>query len=331
MIQRPKLNTNFTMISNAIAQNTTLSDGALRLCVYLLSIPSEWDLTITALSENLKKSRTSITKYLKELQEAKILYLTKIKGEFQGFDFEFLQEKSFEDAQNYAVQNLNSYNINKINNNINKKYYLLRNSDQIRLFSLVWESLESAKPKQAKLELLDLKAFSKVEQSEVCAWLEHKALVVKNLKNSTKMRDIQKLERFKREGKDICKIIDYCISNGYRGLYEPPIPLNVSSRASKSHFASASASASDFAEMNSALSPAPRAHTTFATQTRPLQTTKKQPMPLHYEILDFLCSNHKEKLQKFYLAKRDCNVLQGILFEGKQIAYDKAQGGFYAL
>lgn len=65
--------TNFTQISNAVAQMPTskLSNGALSLYVYMASLPTTWNFKISNIAKAKEMSVVSVVKYLQELQKRK--------------------------------------------------------------------------------------------------------------------------------------------------------------------------------------------------------------------------------------------------------------------
>lgn len=67
-IRTRRKNRNFTVIGNAIFGNPTLSAKAVGLFCYLLSLPDDWKLYITELSNHFSDGETSIRSGLKELE-----------------------------------------------------------------------------------------------------------------------------------------------------------------------------------------------------------------------------------------------------------------------
>ncbi len=90
-------NKNYTTISNQLFKDKTISLKAKGLMAYLLSLPSDWDLSINGIVSISKEGRTSIRNIFNELISAGYIERIQIrdKGKFVGYDyFVFEQPKS---------------------------------------------------------------------------------------------------------------------------------------------------------------------------------------------------------------------------------------------
>lgn len=76
----------FTVISNILLRNKSLSFKAKGLLVNCLSLPPNWDYSINGLTKLAKDGKESVTSALKELQEYGFLHIEKTnKGTFKSF------------------------------------------------------------------------------------------------------------------------------------------------------------------------------------------------------------------------------------------------------
>ena len=90
-------NKNYTTISNQLFKDKTISLKAKGLMAYLLSLPSDWDLSINGIVACSKEGRRSIGNTIKELINAGYIERIQIrdKGKFVGYDyFVFEQPKA---------------------------------------------------------------------------------------------------------------------------------------------------------------------------------------------------------------------------------------------
>jgi len=90
-------NKNYTTISNQLFKNKTISLKAKGLMAYLLSLPSDWDLSINGIVACSKEGRRAIGNTITELINAGYIERIQIrdKGKFIGYDyFVFEQPKS---------------------------------------------------------------------------------------------------------------------------------------------------------------------------------------------------------------------------------------------
>ena len=81
---------NYTTIDNNILKNKELSLKARGLLVTMLSLPDEWDYTVSGLCTILKDGKTSIQSALKELEKAGYLVRIQTKdsnGKFSSADY----------------------------------------------------------------------------------------------------------------------------------------------------------------------------------------------------------------------------------------------------
>lgn len=90
----------FTVITNKLAQDNSLSLRARGLMLYLLSLPDDWKIHIWHLVKIMKEGREAITTTIQELKEAKYIHHHKMgfKDGWQYFVFEApTQEDAFKE------------------------------------------------------------------------------------------------------------------------------------------------------------------------------------------------------------------------------------------
>ena len=82
-------NKNYTTISNGVFKNKGISLKAKGLMGYLLSLPSDWDLSINGIVSVSKEGRTAIRNVFTELINAGYIERKQIrnKGKFVGYDY----------------------------------------------------------------------------------------------------------------------------------------------------------------------------------------------------------------------------------------------------
>ena len=87
-------NKNYTTISNQLFKNKTISLKAKGLMAYLLSLPSDWNLSINGIVACSKEGRRAIGNTIKELISAGYIERNQIRdrGKFIGYDY-FVFEK----------------------------------------------------------------------------------------------------------------------------------------------------------------------------------------------------------------------------------------------
>ena len=84
--------TNFTQISNAVAQMPTskLSNGALSLYVYMASLPTTWNFKILNIAKAKEMSVASVVRYLKELQNLGLITKITRRGRNIGSEVNYV-------------------------------------------------------------------------------------------------------------------------------------------------------------------------------------------------------------------------------------------------
>ncbi len=114
---------NYTVMSNFHLRDRNLSLKAKGLLSYMLSLPDDWDYSLTGLCAICKENRTAIRSTLKELQLNNYLIIEKTRGTKGYFEYEYLiyeepqiREKE-PDIENPYVDKPDTENKTQINNN----------------------------------------------------------------------------------------------------------------------------------------------------------------------------------------------------------------------
>lgn len=117
-------NKNYTTISNGVFKNKGISLKAKGLMGYLLSLPSDWDLSINGIVACSKEGRRAIGNIINELIDAGYIERNQVRknGKFIGYDyFVFEQPKRpFADTDNADTQNSIQISKEVIKERINK-------------------------------------------------------------------------------------------------------------------------------------------------------------------------------------------------------------------
>ena len=117
-------NKNYTTISNQLFKNKGISLKAKGLMGYLLSLPSDWNLSINGIVSCSKEGRRAIGNIINELIDAGYIERNQVRknGKFIGYDyFVFEQPKRpFADTDNADTQNSIQISKEVIKERINK-------------------------------------------------------------------------------------------------------------------------------------------------------------------------------------------------------------------
>lgn len=129
MVFKIEKNKNYTIMSNYHLRDKNLSLKAKGLLSFMLSLPENWDYSLSGLIAVCKEQESSIKSTLKELKEAGYLVIEKVRGEKGYFEYNYLiyelpseLQKSKDNPEgenppvdNPEVENQVQINTNKIN------------------------------------------------------------------------------------------------------------------------------------------------------------------------------------------------------------------------
>lgn len=130
-VVRVNKNKNYTIMSNYHLNEKNMSLKAKGILSLMLSLPENWDYSITGLATLSKDGKDSVMSALNELEELGYLVRTKLvksNGQFDGYDYDIYEKPNLEqpcsvkpNTDNPTQINTNIINNNKLKTNINKK------------------------------------------------------------------------------------------------------------------------------------------------------------------------------------------------------------------
>ncbi|ANE34362.1 hypothetical protein CHL_1015 [Campylobacter hyointestinalis subsp. lawsonii CCUG 27631] len=241
MIEK-RLNKNFSIADNRIAQCKELDFNAKGLYLYILSLPEDWEFSIERIAYMTNNSVGKVKAGLKQL-EAMGLFVRELvykgvkgkRAKYVLFDFDTrttedndesvsIDEKSTDEKspndksmiEKSTIENqpidFNTFNKQRNNlqrNNINKIINLQKGACAHTRESEQGEQNEAFKN-------LNLEAFSKWVK-----YCEQKNFKIVGIQFDELKKYLCKFDKNKQE-----QIISYSIANGYKGLYEPKAEQN---------------------------------------------------------------------------------------------------------
>ena len=117
-------NKNYTTISNGVFKNKGISLKAKGLMGYLLSLPTDWNLSINGIVSVSKEGRTAIRNVFTELINAGYIERKQIrnKGKFVGYDYFVFEQPKLDKPTTVKCKSDNNLQISKevIKERINK-------------------------------------------------------------------------------------------------------------------------------------------------------------------------------------------------------------------
>lgn len=155
MVIRVQKNTDYTVMANFHLRDTNLSLKAKGLLSYMLSLPDNWDYSVSGLSKICKESANCINNILKELEANNYLERKRIfengkivRWEYLIHEKQHLQNEDIEnvDIQNEIQINTNIQNTNKKNTNKQKEKY------KKEIFEKFWETYPKKVDKQKTIK-----------------------------------------------------------------------------------------------------------------------------------------------------------------------------------
>ncbi|RAZ49201.1 hypothetical protein [Campylobacter hyointestinalis] len=240
MIEK-RLNKNFSIADNRIAQCKELDFNAKGLYLYILSLPEDWEFSIERIAYMTNNSVGKVKAGLKQL-EAMGLFVRELvykgvkgkRAKYVLFDFDTrttanndesvsIDEKSIDEKSTIENQpiDFNTFNKQRNNlqrNNINKIINLQKGACAHTRESEQGEQNEQSEQNEQNeaFKNLNLKAFSKWVK-----YCEQKNFKIVGIQFDELKKYLCKFDKNKQE-----QIISYSIANGYKGLYEPKIEQN---------------------------------------------------------------------------------------------------------
>lgn len=128
-------NENYSIISNAFLRDTNISLKAKGLLAIIMSLPEDWDFSISGISTLLPEGKTAIYSAINELKEFGYCTMESVrdeKGRVQGNDYSFFEEPySGEQNKDYPhPENLNMDNQPQLNIDIIDDEYSDKDKDK---------------------------------------------------------------------------------------------------------------------------------------------------------------------------------------------------------
>ena len=121
---RIKKNDHYTRIDNALIQNPDISLKAKGLMIYMLSVPDDWDYSISGLSVKCREGKSAIRSAIEELMEHGYITRSLVRnanGTIGGYEYVVYEEQQ-PSCENPTTENPTSENrTEQINNLTNKE------------------------------------------------------------------------------------------------------------------------------------------------------------------------------------------------------------------
>lgn len=208
---------NYTVISNYHFQEKDMSLKAKGLLSLMLSLPDDWDYSISGLVAICKESKTSIQSTLKELEEFGYLARTRVqnsKGQFEYiYDiFEKPQEKKPR-PENLCTDNQCTENMPQLNTN-------KQNTKDIKKVSKACEDEKPAPDKNKSFDSL-INAYSENEElrSELKEHLKTRKAKKAAMTNRAIELSLEKLDKLSNNDAEKIQIVQNAIMNGWTTFY----------------------------------------------------------------------------------------------------------------
>lgn len=227
---------NYTVISNSVYKDKTISLKAKGLLSLMLSLPDDWDYSIEGLTKLSSDGETSIRSGLKELEEHKYLIRTPLRESGKIIDWEYnifeiptiSQVVENQQVENQVVENIDNKVTNKLSNKeLSKKDSIINNTIVVNTNSQNFTfGTKQTKPKKQNLysrcvALINNKTDDKELQKLLVDWLN---MILEKYRDREKVLyenvfkgKLNTLDEYdKKDWKDI---IQYNLQRGYEAFY----------------------------------------------------------------------------------------------------------------
>lgn len=226
---------NYTVISNSVYKDKTISLKAKGLLSLMLSLPDDWDYSIEGLTKLSSDGETSIRSGLKELEEHKYLIRTPLRESGKIIDWEYnifeiptiSQVVENQQVENQVVENIDNKVTNKSSNKeLSKKDSIINNTIVNTNSQNFTFGTKQTKPKKQNLysrcvALINNKTDDKELQKLLVDWLN---MILEKYKDREKVLyenvfkgKLNTLDEYdKKDWKDI---IQYNLQRGYEAFY----------------------------------------------------------------------------------------------------------------
>jgi hypothetical protein len=205
---------NYTVMSNYHLKDKRLSNKAIGLMCKMLSLPDDWDYTVSGLSAICKDGRDGITAQLKELETAGYLRREQLreKGKFGNIDY-ILTEKPFTEKPFTEKPQGNNERIRTDDTfgaeNPFTENPITENPTQLN-------TKESSKEKNIKSNTEGSPELNKA----LNAFAEHRKKLKKPMTDYAKKLLLGKLKKLGHTEEEQIAILNQSIENGWQGIFE---------------------------------------------------------------------------------------------------------------
>lgn len=230
---------NYTVISNFVYKDKTLSLKAKGLLSLMLSLPDDWDYSIEGLTKLSSDGETSIRSGLKELEENKYLIRTPLRESGKIIDWEYnifeiptiSQVVENQQVENQVVENIDNKVTNKSSNKeLSKKNIITINSNNIKANSQNFTfGAKQEKPKKETLYSKCIALINDFTDDEIL-----KSFLTEFLKNyianskesgtplytNTFKGKLNKLKNLSDDNYKQRDIVKQTLDNGWNAFYE---------------------------------------------------------------------------------------------------------------
>ena len=209
---RVEHNNNYTVLSNYHLRDKNLSLKAKGLLTMMLSLPDEWDYSVSGLVAICKESKTAIQNTLKELEECGYLVRTRIHDEKGRIDYIY---DIFEKAHTPQTENLCT--VNRCTDNrpqLNTKELNTKESN----------TKEKKVSKTAKRQSYDeqIEAYTDNEdlRQALKAFIQMRKMIKKPLTDYALELILKKLDKLAKDDETKTAIVNQSVVHSWQGVFE---------------------------------------------------------------------------------------------------------------
>lgn len=220
----------FTCMSNYHFKDKSISLKAKGLLSLMLSLPDEWDYSVTGLASLSSDGETSVRTAVKELEEHKYLKRTSIRQNGRIVDWEYdiyekpleILEVEIQQVENSLLENKDNKILKESNTKKSNKT-LLSKDNNVQDFQFGKQKSKKESLYTKCINLIDAKTTDKEIRTLFISWLNmllekykdrNKTLYINVFKG--KLNTIDEYDK-----KDWKNVIEYNLQRGYEAFYPP--------------------------------------------------------------------------------------------------------------
>lgn len=208
---------NYTVMSNYHLNEKNMSLKAKGLLSLMLSLPDDWDYSVSGLVALCKESKTSIQSTLKELEEFRYLVRTRVQGDNGRFDYIYdIFEKPDKEprTENLVTDNQCTDNVPQLNTKeLNTKKLNTKKENERK----------KEQPPKSKNKTFDEIIDSYTSNEELRTELKEHLRIKKAKKAAMTNRSLEinlsKLDKFSKSEEEKIEIVQEAIANGWTTFY----------------------------------------------------------------------------------------------------------------